>query len=495
MSKNLAEAQGLLDDKLGSVKTTDVNPRVVDQYFESIDEKILAEQVQGALNEYCSIIRRKVLEEDRIDVLAEEVLGYDLEEHHSEILASQQAPIDGRQMTLAFRGAGKSTVGTVARTIFEILKNPNIRILIGSNTQLQAEIFLREIKAHFESNDKLKQIFGEYVGPKWDAREIVVKGRTKQYRESTVTCIGVGGPTASRHYDLLILDDLVDEENSRTELQRERLQIWYYKSLMPTLLSGGRILLLGTRWHPKDLYGYIIKNTPLIRVLIIPAIRESGVSAWPSEWPIDKLLRIKAEVGVPIFETQYQMNTNAMEGKIFSFDSFFWYENLPQNLIRFQGCDLAISKNVTSDFFSFCTIGLDPNTGKIYVVDIHRGRKTFREQEEYIQKQIFRHDPIKVGIEANQYQAALVGSVQEKFGKGKILGVYTQKDKVTRAMKLAAKCENEDILFHKSQMNLIEELMAMPEGEHDDMFDALDIAYTACKQGVRKKRANEPGLM
>src|SRR5574343_510273 len=95
------------------------------------------------------------------------------------------SPLHGKQMTLPFRGAGKSTVGTIARVIFEILKNPNIIILIASNTQLQAEIFLREIRNHFEANDKLREIFGDFVGPKWDAREIVVKGRTAKHKAST----------------------------------------------------------------------------------------------------------------------------------------------------------------------------------------------------------------------------------------------------------------------------------------------------------------------
>ena len=472
-----------------------MKPAVIDEYFSTIDEKTLIEQTQGALNEYAAILRQKIMEEDRIDILAEEVLGYNLEQHHEDILASQQQPVDGKQMTLAFRGAGKSTVGSITRVIFLLLKNPNIRILIASNTQIQAEIFLREIKNHFEANDKLKSIFGDYVGPKWDSREIIIKPRTKHHKESSVTCIGVGGPTASRHYDVVIGDDLVDEENARTELQRERLFIWFYKSLIPTLVSTGTIYLLGTRWHPNDLYGYIIKNTPMIRLCIIPAIKEDGTSAWPSEWPIDKLLKIKAEVGLPIFETQYQMNTEAMQGKVFSYDSFHWYEELPPNLLRFQGSDLAISQKDTSDFFAFCTIGVDPVSGKTYVIDIARGRKKFGEQTDFITKQILKHDVIRCGIEANQYQAAQLEAVQAIVGKNKAIPVYTVKDKKTRAMKLEARCSNADILFHKSQMILVEEMLALPDGDNDDMFDALDIAYTTSKQGVKKKRASEPGVM
>lgn len=482
-------------EQSGMTAQAPLKGQVIDDYFETIDEKTLIEQTQGALNEYASILRQKILEEDRIDLLAEEVLGYNLETHHEEILASQQEPVDGKQMTLAFRGAGKSTVGTITRVIFEILKNPNLRILIASNTQIQAEIFLREIKNHFEANDKLKQIFGDYVGPKWDSREIIVKPRTKHHKESTVTCIGVGGPTASRHYDIIVADDLVDEENARTELQRERLFIWFYKSLIPTLVASGKIYLLGTRWHPNDLYGYIIKNTPLIKLLVIPAIKEDGTSAWPSEWPIDKLLKIKAEVGLPIFNTQYQMDTSAMQGKVFSYDSFHWYDTLPAEIVKFQGADLAISQKDTSDYFAYCTIGVDLKTNKTYVVEVSRGRKKFGEQTDYIVKSILKHDPIRTGIEANQYQAAQLQAVQDVVGKNKAIPVYTVKDKKTRAMKLEARCSNGDILFHKSQMLLIEEMLAMPDGDNDDMFDALDIAYTTSKQGVKKRRANEPGIM
>lgn len=484
---------GQIDDIIKEQGTA-LHGGVVDSYFQTVDEQILVEQVQGALNEYAAMIREMVLAQDRIDILAEEILGYSLEEHHQAILASQQDPFEGRQMSLAFRGAGKSTVGTIARVIYEILKNPNIRILICSNTQIQAEIFLREIKAHFESNDKLKDIFGDFVGPKWDAKEIIVKGRTKAYRESTVSCIGVGGPTASRHYDLIIGDDLADEENSRTELQRDRLWTWFMKSLLPTLMSAGRLFILGTRWHPQDIYGTLIKNNIIQRLCVLPAIKADGTSAWPDEWPLQKLLKMKADMGVPIFETQYQMNTSAMEGKIFSYDSFHWYDDLPKNLVLVGGCDLAISQNTTADYFSMAIIGLDPTTNRKYVVKIHRGRKKYQDQTEYITKEIFALDLIKTGIEANAYQAAQVNEVAARVGKRKVIPIYTLKDKVTRAMKLAARCENEEILFHKSQMILIEELLSMPDGENDDMFDALDIALTTAGQGLRKRRATEPGV-
>jgi predicted phage terminase large subunit-like protein len=259
-------------------------------------------------------------------------------------------------------------------------------------------------------------------------------------------------------------------------------------------MPGGRILHLGTRWHPQDLYGYILKNTPQIRSLIIPAITEDGRSAWEEAYTIDDLLQKKAEMGVPIFETQYQMNVTAMEGRIFSYDNFHFYDNAPGEMVKYQGVDLAISKKTQGDFFAHCTIGVT-GEGKAYVLDISKGRYSFRQQSDYIVKKFFQHDSVRVGIEANAYQGAQVEDIQGRIGKRKAIPIYTMKDKVTRAMKLAAKCENGDILFHRSQMMLIEELIKMPNGEHEDLFDALDIAVTTATTGIRKRRAIEPGLM
>lgn len=63
-------------------------------------------------------------------------------------------------LQLAPRGVGKSTILTITRAVYEILKDPNIRNLIASNTQLHAEVFLREIKLHLEHNVRVLDYFG-----------------------------------------------------------------------------------------------------------------------------------------------------------------------------------------------------------------------------------------------------------------------------------------------------------------------------------------------
>jgi hypothetical protein len=96
-------------------------------------------------------VRREILRGGRIDLLASHVLGYDVRPFHHDLITFQQAAGD-TCLQLAPRGFGKSTILTITRAIYEMLRILNVRIPIAANTQLQAEVFLREIKAHVERN-------------------------------------------------------------------------------------------------------------------------------------------------------------------------------------------------------------------------------------------------------------------------------------------------------------------------------------------------------
>ncbi|MFH1421744.1 MAG: terminase family protein [Planctomycetota bacterium] len=194
-----------------------------------------------------------------IKFFVKKLLGYQLTEFHAKWFLFQVQHKES--LILAPRGHGKSTVCTVCYSIWSILQLPDIRILIVSNTAAQAESFLREIRTQLTQNDKLIAFFGSYLGPRWTQEEIIVSKRRKIAKEATITAMGVGGPIISKHYDMIILDDIVDEDNARTEEQRNKIKVWYYKSLLPCLEPDGEIHVLGTRYHPYDLYNTLMGNT------------------------------------------------------------------------------------------------------------------------------------------------------------------------------------------------------------------------------------------
>lgn len=169
-------------------------------------------------------------------------------------------------LDLAPRGFGKSTVGDVDYCITRILRDPNIRIMIGSKTQTQAEAFLKEVRTHFEQNEDLIRIFGDWKTSKdnvWNDREFTVNKRSIIKKEATLTALGASGAVISKHFDVIIGDDLVGLENARTEKQRSNLKEWFYSSLFPTLEPDGEIHILGTRYNPLDLYEDLIKSKDL----------------------------------------------------------------------------------------------------------------------------------------------------------------------------------------------------------------------------------------
>lgn len=267
-------------------------------------------------------LRRQIIENNRIDILAGAILGLEVQQFHLALMQFQfQHP---STLQLVFRGAGKSTTCTITKCVHLLLKNPNLRILIASKTAANAEGFLRGVKNHFEGNDLLAEVFGEYYNArkveKWDNKEITVLPRNSPEKEASITCIGADGTIVSKHYDVIISDDLVDEDNSRTKHQRDKLRTWYYKVLDPTLEPPtpdvphrGEHHHLGTRYHYDDQWGHLMANELKDATQIIPALNEKGQSPWPARFPPAWFIDKRKKSGVIIFNSQYQCHSEQTE--------------------------------------------------------------------------------------------------------------------------------------------------------------------------------------
>ncbi|HEC66422.1 MAG TPA: hypothetical protein ENI23_14135 [bacterium] len=135
----------------------------------------------------------KYLCQNDLYFLTKNVLGYKEldDEPHVEVCQYLETP-ESKKLLLLPRGTFKTTIGTIAKTIQEIIKNPNIRILIFSETYSQSRAFLSEIKQHLERNNQLIGLFGQFKkDPGWTEQEITVLQRTGIYKEGTIMTGGV----------------------------------------------------------------------------------------------------------------------------------------------------------------------------------------------------------------------------------------------------------------------------------------------------------------
>lgn len=414
-------------------------------------------------------------------------------------------------MDLAPRGHGKSTIGDVDFCITKVLRNPDIRIMIGSKTQTQASAFLKEIRTHFEQNVNLIRIFGDWKKSRdnvWNDKEFTVNRRTVIKKEATVSALGASGAVVSKHFDIIIGDDLVGFENARTEAQRKVLKEWFYSSLYPTLEPDGEIHILGTRYSPMDLYEGLIKSKNY-KVNVQQAITVKDgqeYSLWESKFSLEKLRSIREEAGLIIFNMQYQNNTELAKGKIFKYKYFKHFEeyevDYDLNRVRvkvldsqgvpywipvriYMGADLAISEDETSnnDYFVLTVIGVDKNKN-VYVLDYLKERLTFNAQLNAILDYGKNKFPMveRIGVETVQYQKSLAQEIR-RLSLLPVINIQTSKDKVTRAMRRSALFENGKVWFRIGMDDLEECLLLFPEVDHDDLFDGLDFALTVADQG------------
>lgn len=163
-------------------------------------------------------------------------------------------------LSLSPRGTYKSTVWNQCMIIYLILLYPNIRVLIDSETVTKSEVFLGDIRDQLETNQTFIALYGELESDTWNNSKILVNTRTRSgLKEATVMTGGVGKSMPGMHYDLIVGDDYVSDQNVGTFEQI--LKVINHIQRAQSLLDPGAIhFILGTRWTFDDPYNWIIEN-------------------------------------------------------------------------------------------------------------------------------------------------------------------------------------------------------------------------------------------
>ena len=144
-----------------------------------------------------------------------------------------------------------------------MLNNKSVMIGIGSENRGKATAMVMAIRRHFERPDFIK-IYGELRGEVWREDEISFKGAELQEKEANVTAFGMdSSAAASKHFSILDLDDPATFENTQTFAARDKMWNRYQYDVLPTLepdADSKEHHIRGTRYHPDDIYGRILKR-------------------------------------------------------------------------------------------------------------------------------------------------------------------------------------------------------------------------------------------
>jgi hypothetical protein len=194
-------------------------------------------------------------------------------------------------------GHAKSETLTVAYSVWQIVKNPDVKIVIVSETQNLAKKMLLRIK-NILTSDLYKKLQTDFA-PKgdwkkgsssWTAYHIYIGNKSIEDKDPTVQAIGIGSQLYGTRADFIILDDCVSPKNAKMfEDQRQ----WVQEIVNSRLSKDGKILVIGTRIATNDLYmalqdpEYYYNNTSPWTYLLQPAVLEYAEDPkdWVTLWP------------------------------------------------------------------------------------------------------------------------------------------------------------------------------------------------------------------
>ena len=450
-------------------------------------------------------IQPKVSTEGKLDLekelrfimwLARDVLGYtDLGRMHIDWFRYYLT--NRKLIFLAPRNHFKTTTCSIVYVIYRIIRNPSIRILILNEILDNAKDWLREIKAHMETNEEFIRHFGNMASTavKWTEKSIQIKcGRIT--KDATISVQSTEGAINSKHCDLIINDDLISDKNSITVMQRNKIKRWFFQTVIPILDPGGQMIVTGTRWHSNDLYSDMLDQKRFRSwkqiVLVAEWTDKEGNHhiLFPERFDKQALEEMKLEMGTAFYNAQMLNDPTTLEAHGFNFEWLQYYETPPAKMDIFQGTDLAISQQERRAKFAIVTIGI-PKEGDIYILDIHCEQLGFPAQCKMMKSKWKTWHPIRIGVENNSYQDALPQwlMADPEAKTMPLCPTPTSANKLTKLASLSSPFEAGVIKILEGMHDFEDEYLAFPRS---GTFDILDALYSAIE--VSRENEVEPSI-
>jgi hypothetical protein len=347
----------------------------------------------------------------------------------------------------------KSTTITTNYVTYRIVTNPNIRVIIVSKTQGMARKFLGAIKTRLShpAYMKLQTAFGPNGGYQKDATQWAADmiylgtGRDSGEKDPTVQALGIGSQIYGARADLIIVDDAVMGTNAH---EWEKQMEWLQKEVITRLGRHGKLIIVGTRVAPVDLYkmlrdaGQWSGGVSPFTYCAMPAVLEfdEKPEAWKTlwaetdrqendkddvlpngnfpKWDGPSLFKRRSQVSPAVWAMVYQQE-DVTEDSIFSPSCIAG----SVNGMRKRGpLKAGVPGHPTYLEGAYTIIGLDPAMagatgavvctynkadGKIYVLDcVNMTEPSPQKIQDLIEEWVVKYKPQELRIEINAHQKA-----------------------------------------------------------------------------------------
>lgn len=414
--------------------------------------------------------------------------GFYDEEFHTDLCRFMQHSKNEKLVVLP-RTFLKTTIAASMYGLWRGTKDPNVRILITSNTTPNAQKTVRTIRSVVEQHPLYHLFFPDRVPAfnkvRW-SDSCACLARPVDHPEGTFEAAGVGANVIRRHFNIIIEDDTVAPK--KDELTGEEAMpskddiekaVGFHKLTIPLLIDeADERIVIGTRWASYDLINHVIENEKFDR-FDRTCYKEDGSPLY-KKFSQSRLDKIKAGMGVYMFSMLYLNRPLAKEFMSFNPDWFRYYEEseLPEDgngLVTVDPADPPTGR-ASQDYSAIASV---KHTKKgLYVRRYVRKRLTDKQMIDEAFRVADEDGYTKIRIEVNRYAHLAAAFREEMKKRNKYYNIDEVKAKRVNKEariknRLSPLFENGVFWIKRGMRELEQELTTFPYGRHDDLIDAL----------------------
>jgi len=359
------------------------------------------------------------------------VLNYDklIPNPHMEMTYRMRFPDSKRELRLYPRGIFKTTIFVIGGCLDLLRKDPDLNILIAMNSATNAQNVLSEIKAQITKNEVFQYLYGDWGAgaPRWKSDSVIINRAKSQRKEGSIDAVGMDTKITSRHYDVIFISDIVDENDRDSAAKRRDTRLFLQDIIDLRKDNNTPIWIEGTRWHFDDVYAYIIEemneqlaesgNEPF-HVTERPA-REggsmSGKLMFPEMYDEKTLVDLMALKGIVSFSAQYLLKPLSDKSQIFKKENARYFDPERVDVDRCtrvcahdpglgEGKNACYTPIITGLRADYTDESASIREGDILVWDMDVDRRTPTENKVLMARKHLRWDYSFVGIEAVGFQ-------------------------------------------------------------------------------------------
>lgn len=432
--------------------------------------------------------------------------SYDAQEFHRQVAAVLTKLVKGellhsdgrvcRQVIFAMPPRhGKTQLATKNLGAWISGLHPEWDLAVASYSDTMAEDFGADTRAIMVS-PRFKLAFPEHAL----RRGGTSKSNIQTDRGGRLVYVGRGGALTGRGAHVLLMDDLFkDFEEARSDAIREQAWNWFTKVAMTRRMGPKIVVLTMTTWHPDDVIGRITdpenphydaieaKNWMIIRLPALaedddPLFRAPGTPLWPERYDLD-FLQSQQRLDPLGFSALYQQRPSVADGTLFRREVIQRYNpgDLPSELRFYCASDHAVGLKQRNDPSCFGKAGVDRQDNLWFTEIFWERCSTDRAVEQMLAMSSGSTAPLIWWAERGHISQSIGPFLRKRMLETgtyvNISEVTPVGDKAQRAQSIAARFAVGKVFLPKGPVwdRLVEEMMAFPNGIHDDGVDMLSL--------------------